>query len=199
LTRCRALVDAVSPRDGGGGHGGPGRRPGLPGAEAPRGLEGARPAPHGARAPKSPRPWSRGTPPRQGQAAEHGEPRGGPGGLARRRRGRGDGVAGHAERAGLVLRLPASSEHDGDGGGGALAPRYFRGVAPAWEREGVNSGGGYSRGVWAPHGAMGLGQGGSRAPGYGAHSSASRGGVALRAKARPHRDLFRSPEKPRVA
>jgi hypothetical protein len=171
LTRCRALVDAVSPRDGGGGHGGPGRRPGLPGAEAPRGLEGARPAPHGARAPKSPRPWSRGTPPRQGQAAEHGEPRGGPGGLARRRRGR----------------------------GGALAPRYFRGVAPAWEREGVNSGGGYSRGVWAPHGAMGLGQGGSRAPGYGAHSSASRGGVALRAKARPHRDLFRSPEKPRVA
>jgi len=72
----RPLPDALRLRDAGGGQGGPGRRPGWQGAEAPRGRDGARLAPGVARAPPAHRAWARGAPPRGRRAEEPAEPRG---------------------------------------------------------------------------------------------------------------------------
>src|SRR3989442_10312729 len=46
----------------------------------------------------------------------------------RGRRVRRDNASGHAERGGLVLRLPHGPEHRGDVGGRDLPPRYLGGV-----------------------------------------------------------------------
>jgi hypothetical protein len=197
LTVCRYGRDAGSARAAWGGQGWPCRRPGRRGAEAPRGRERARPAPGGARAPQSSRAWSRGAPHRRGRAEEPGDPRGGPGGLSGRRRGRWDGSSGHAKRGGLVLRLPYGHAPDGARGGRALAPCCLRHGSPPGEADGAPRGRGHTRGVGARHGAVGLGQGGSRAPGSGQPAGDSRGGVSLVSHARPHRDLCRRPEKPR--
>jgi len=194
---CRSRVDAVRPSNAGGGQGGPWRRPWRYGAEAPRGGEGARAAPGGARAPPSHRAWSRGSPHRPGRVAEPVDSRGGQGRLAGGRRVRGDGAAGPTERAGLGLRVPSSQAHDGDVGGRDCAPRCVRRGSPGGETAGRHRGLWHTRGVWPHHGAVLLGQEVARAPVSGQHEGHRRGGVSLVAHAMPPRDLFLSPAQPR--
>ena len=197
VTVCRPRVGSVSLRDPWGRHGWPCRRSWRRGAEAPRRLSGARPAPGVARAPQSHRAWSRGAPHGPGRAAAHGEPHGGHGGLSRRRRVRWAGAAGHTACAGLVLWVPYGHEPASAMGGADLAPRCVRRVSPGGEAAGVTRGLCYPRGVWSDHGAVLWGHGVSSALVSGQQADDRRGGVSLVSKALPHRDLVLRPAKSR--
>ena len=194
----RPLLDAWSRRDAWGGQGGPWRRPWRPGAEAPRGLYGVRPAPRVARAPTPHRAWSRGPPQGGSRAEERGAPSGAHGGLSGRRRGRGDGAAGHAARGGLVLGVPHGHEHDGDVGRPDVSPRDRGGVSQARQAERVQGSPWPTRGVGSPQVAGWGGQGVSRAARGGQHEGHSGGGRSLVSQAMPPRDLFLSPATSRL-